>query len=87
MNTDRTASSKTGDAEMAEPDYSSVYCEAAKQVVERHFIDSTFSKAFQELKAIETILETIEKCGVSTLDGVLQSVRIAGSVAAYRCKG
>lgn len=71
---------------MAEPDYSSVYCEAAKQIVGQHLANLAFREAFQTIKGAETILETIEKCGVSTLDGALQSVRIAGSIAAYLCR-
>lgn len=72
--------------EIAEQNDSSMYCLAAKQIVAQHLTDLTFSEAFHKIKTVETILETIEKCGISTIDLALQCVRIAGSVAAYQCR-
>lgn len=67
-------------------DESTVRCLAAKNVVEQFFINMTFAEANPKIKEIETVLESMQKNGISTVEAALESIRLAGAMNAYLCK-
>lgn len=70
----------------SEAEESKIRCHAGKEVVKKWLIKSTHTEAYQKLKTVESILETLQENGIGTVEAALESVRLASSVSMYLCK-
>lgn len=69
-----------------EAEESTIRCHAGGEVVKKWLIKSTCTEAWQKLKTVESILETLQENGIDTVEAALESVRLASSISAYLCK-
>lgn len=82
-NKNKTAPETPGRSEQEAFDMS---CNAGGEVVKKCLMKLTFTEAYQKLKTVESILETLQENGIDTVEAALESVRLAGSISAYLCK-
>lgn len=51
--------------------------------MEKWLVQSTCTEAYQKLKAVESILETLQESGGEMVEDALENVRQAGSISIY----
>lgn len=69
-----------------EKEQADINCHAGKAVVEKWLVKVTYTEAYQKLKTVESILETLQENGIVTLEDALESVRLGSSISSYLCK-